>query len=211
VVQVNTTGGTGAKPTDSQLLELYGLYKVATCGPCNEPQPGLFNMKARSKWGAWKDKSKLSVTDAMDQYARKVMDTFNWTPPSDEEIASCSIIKSHSSGFAPAVSRPHVPKDVKSKNTPFDWIKDNEISKLKKWVANVDADLNLSDEDGLSLLHLAADRGRKEICEILLTAGANPACKDDEELTPLDYAITCDHQDIIKLLETHQIAVTTPT
>lgn len=29
-----------SKPTDSQLLELYGLYKVATTGPCKEPQPG---------------------------------------------------------------------------------------------------------------------------------------------------------------------------
>lgn len=41
VVQTNANGGSsGSKPTDSQLLELYGLYKVATCGPCNESQPG---------------------------------------------------------------------------------------------------------------------------------------------------------------------------
>lgn len=44
VVQAYTTGMVQSskenKPSDSQLLELYGLYKVATMGPCKEPQPG---------------------------------------------------------------------------------------------------------------------------------------------------------------------------
>lgn len=41
-VQAYATGlkKVAAKPTDAQMLELYGLYKRATSGPCHEPQPG---------------------------------------------------------------------------------------------------------------------------------------------------------------------------
>ncbi len=67
------------------------------------------------------------------------------------------------------------------------------------------ADTNLCDEDGLSLLHWAADRGRREACEILLQGGANSQLKDEDGQTPLDYAITCEHDDIIKLLEKAEV------
>ena len=30
--------------------QLYALYKQSTEGPCNEPQPSIFNMTARYKW-----------------------------------------------------------------------------------------------------------------------------------------------------------------
>lgn len=56
VVQANATGTQrlNVKPTDAQLLELYGLYKVATTGPCNEPQPGkesIFNHRKITFFG----------------------------------------------------------------------------------------------------------------------------------------------------------------
>lgn len=35
--------------TDVQ-LQLYGLYKIATEGPCNAPQPLALKMTARAKW-----------------------------------------------------------------------------------------------------------------------------------------------------------------
>lgn len=31
-------------------LELYGLYKIATEGPCTAPQPSAIKMTARAKW-----------------------------------------------------------------------------------------------------------------------------------------------------------------
>lgn len=31
-------------------LQLYGLYKIATEGPCSVPQPSAFKMTARAKW-----------------------------------------------------------------------------------------------------------------------------------------------------------------
>ena len=35
------------------LLEVYGLYKQATCGNCNIPQPSVFNLRDTAKYNAW--------------------------------------------------------------------------------------------------------------------------------------------------------------
>jgi diazepam-binding inhibitor (GABA receptor modulator, acyl-CoA-binding protein) len=34
------------------LLELYGLYKQATCGDNTSDKPGVFDMRGRAKWNA---------------------------------------------------------------------------------------------------------------------------------------------------------------
>eukprot|EP00939_MAST-03C_sp_MAST-3C-sp1_P001129 g1129.t1 len=48
------------------LLKLYGLFKCATKGPCTGSRPGMFDVKGRAKYDAWK-----SISDAgkdSDQY-----------------------------------------------------------------------------------------------------------------------------------------------
>ena len=47
------------KPTDEELLELYGLYKQATVGDNNQPEPGFLDFKGKSKHASWlKNKGK---------------------------------------------------------------------------------------------------------------------------------------------------------
>lgn len=68
----------------------------------------------------------------------KVKNIFNWIPSKVGEMGDHSSSKeSLGGGFAPVVSRPHIPEDTLSSNTPFDWIKDNEINKLKEWITKV--------------------------------------------------------------------------
>ncbi|KAK6337873.1 hypothetical protein TWF696_001351 [Orbilia brochopaga] len=43
-----------SKPTDDELLKLYGLYKQATVGDVNTERPGIFDLKGKYKWDAWK-------------------------------------------------------------------------------------------------------------------------------------------------------------
>lgn len=38
------------KVSNEVQLQLYGLYKIATEGPCSAPQPSAFKMTARAKW-----------------------------------------------------------------------------------------------------------------------------------------------------------------
>ena len=38
------------KPTNKELLTLYGLYKQATTGNNRTTQPGIFDLETRAKW-----------------------------------------------------------------------------------------------------------------------------------------------------------------
>ncbi|EOA36091.1 hypothetical protein CARUB_v10010764mg [Capsella rubella] len=59
-------------PSNEDLLILYALYKQATVGPVTTSRPGMFNMKERAKWDAWKDVEAKSTDDAMSDYITKV-------------------------------------------------------------------------------------------------------------------------------------------
>ncbi|KAH7577436.1 hypothetical protein ACOSP7_001662 [Xanthoceras sorbifolium] len=53
-------------------LILYGLYKQATVGNVNTARPGMFNMRDRAKWDAWKAVEGKSQEEAMNDYITKV-------------------------------------------------------------------------------------------------------------------------------------------
>ncbi|XP_010478598.1 PREDICTED: acyl-CoA-binding protein [Camelina sativa] len=59
-------------PSNEDLLILYGLYKQATVGPVDTSRPGMFSMKERAKWDAWKAVEAKSTEDAMGDYITKV-------------------------------------------------------------------------------------------------------------------------------------------
>ena len=56
------------RPSDTQLLELYGLFKQASEGDNNSSKPGMFDIKGQFKWNAWKDKAGLSKDEAKQKY-----------------------------------------------------------------------------------------------------------------------------------------------
>lgn len=49
-------------------MQLYGLHKIATQGPCHEPQPMAFKLSARAKWNNWQRLGNMSPEVAMEQY-----------------------------------------------------------------------------------------------------------------------------------------------
>ncbi|KAF9685623.1 hypothetical protein SADUNF_Sadunf03G0073800 [Salix dunnii] len=58
--------------TNENKLILYGLFKQATVGPVNTSRPGIFNMRDRAKWDAWKAVEGKSKEEAMSDYITKV-------------------------------------------------------------------------------------------------------------------------------------------
>lgn len=56
------------RPTDDELLKLYGLYKQATVGDNETTKPGMFDLKGKYKWQAWTDLKGTSQADAEQQY-----------------------------------------------------------------------------------------------------------------------------------------------
>ncbi|XP_019182410.1 PREDICTED: acyl-CoA-binding domain-containing protein 3-like isoform X2 [Ipomoea nil] len=49
-------------------MQLYGLHKVATDGPCCTTQPMALKLSARAKWNAWQRLGDISREEAMEQY-----------------------------------------------------------------------------------------------------------------------------------------------
>eukprot|EP00899_Mesostigma_viride_P027237 jgi/Mesvir1/7699/Mv11660-RA.1 len=66
VSSVAMGGALTLSPKDK--LQLYGLYKVATCGKCNIPKPSMFNPSALAKWEAWNKLGDLPRSEAMADY-----------------------------------------------------------------------------------------------------------------------------------------------
>ncbi|XP_008788408.3 acyl-CoA-binding domain-containing protein 5 isoform X1 [Phoenix dactylifera] len=63
------SGGDALSKLSSDLqMQLYGLRKVATEGPCYESQPLALKVSARAKWHAWQRLGSMNPEMAMEQY-----------------------------------------------------------------------------------------------------------------------------------------------
>lgn len=58
------------RPSDDELLELYGLYKQATVGDNDTAEPGMFNLKAKYKWKSWTKLKGTSQEDGEKKYIK---------------------------------------------------------------------------------------------------------------------------------------------
>lgn len=56
------------RPTNEELLDLYGYYKQATVGDCSGGRPGMFDPKGRAKYDAWEKRKGTSKEDAEKAY-----------------------------------------------------------------------------------------------------------------------------------------------
>ncbi|XP_075868885.1 acyl-CoA-binding domain-containing protein 7 isoform X2 [Nelusetta ayraudi] len=58
------------RPTDQELLDLYGLFKQANVGDVNTDRPGMLDFKGKAKWDAWESRKGMSKDDAMTAYIK---------------------------------------------------------------------------------------------------------------------------------------------
>ncbi|CAF1113593.1 unnamed protein product [Rotaria magnacalcarata] len=56
------------KPSDDELLKLYGLFKQATIGDNNTPRPGMLDLKGKAKWDAWERNKGKGKEAAQEEY-----------------------------------------------------------------------------------------------------------------------------------------------
>ncbi|KAI0160993.1 acyl-CoA-binding protein [Hypoxylon sp. FL1284] len=64
-----------SKPTNEELLELYGLFKVGNGEDFSKAEkPGMFDLKGKYKYQAWKDlvDEGISAEAAQERYVAKV-------------------------------------------------------------------------------------------------------------------------------------------
>jgi diazepam-binding inhibitor (GABA receptor modulating acyl-CoA-binding protein) len=62
------------RPTNEELLRLYGLFKQATEGDATGDRPGGFDFKAIAKFDAWEELKGKTKEQAMTEYVTLVSD-----------------------------------------------------------------------------------------------------------------------------------------
>jgi diazepam-binding inhibitor (GABA receptor modulator, acyl-CoA-binding protein) len=60
------------RPSNEQLLDLYGLYKQATEGDVTGSRPGMLDLKGRAKFDAWAKRKGAPKDEAMKRYVALV-------------------------------------------------------------------------------------------------------------------------------------------
>ncbi len=61
-----------SRPSNDDLLQLYGLYKQASEGDVTGSRPGMLDLKGRAKYDAWAKRKGTSTDEAMKAYVALV-------------------------------------------------------------------------------------------------------------------------------------------
>jgi len=60
------------RPSNSELLDLYGLYKQGTEGDVKGSRPGMLDLKGRAKFDAWASRKGVAQDEARTRYVALV-------------------------------------------------------------------------------------------------------------------------------------------
>ncbi|XP_014206005.1 acyl-CoA-binding domain-containing protein 6-like [Copidosoma floridanum] len=181
-----------SKLSNTQLLGFYGLYKQATCGPCDTPAPSWYQLTAKSKWEAWKSLGDMKREVAMSNYIGLVSEL----DPDWEKDARDS-----SKTWVVVSTLPNTDTELHDVDkTLLDWIKESNLNKVQLFLSRDKKCIEVRDEDNMLPIHWAADRGDFNILKFLVEVGSDINAQDADGQTPLHYAASCGHKDIIKYL-----------
>jgi diazepam-binding inhibitor (GABA receptor modulating acyl-CoA-binding protein) len=65
---IKESGKNGAKMTDDEMKQIYGLFKQGTVGDNATDKPGMLDFKGKAKWEAWTAQKGKSKEDAQNEY-----------------------------------------------------------------------------------------------------------------------------------------------
>ncbi|XP_039448870.2 acyl-CoA-binding domain-containing protein 6 [Culex pipiens pallens] len=182
-----------------ELLKFYAFYKQATSGKCDVPKPGIFNMAGRAKWTAWNELGDLSKPQAMQGYVQHLTQL---KPSWDQSSEDDSEYKPQKGSWVSVSTFAHE-EDTAADKTLVDFIKEGNLPQLEQALANpeVPALINELDDDGLGLIHWAADRGNEHVLKLILAVpGRDLDLRDSGGQTALHYASSCGNRDCVRVL-----------
>ncbi|XP_073020961.1 acyl-CoA-binding domain-containing protein 1-like isoform X1 [Primulina eburnea] len=195
------------KVSNEVQLQLYGLYKIATEGPCSAPQPSALKMTAHAKWKAWQKLGTMPPDEAMEKYIAIVTELYpSWaagsaTQKKDQESSDAP--NAGSRGPMGPVFSSFIYEEEPGCDLKLDAIhsfaQEGDEENLLKCIES-GVPLNLKDSEGRTPLHWAVDRGHMNITMFLLNKNADVNTKDNEGQTALHYAALCDRASIAELL-----------
>ncbi|KAJ3240082.1 acyl-CoA binding domain-containing protein 6, partial [Chytriomyces hyalinus] len=188
---------------NTHLLELYGLYKAATCGrpsPDN-PQPSLFAFRERAKWNAWHETAeRMDSKEAARRYVEVVCELSELG-----DAGGDGEVHAGDDGVSKSVSI-MLRQDDDAKEDEVEslvsCVKKGNVNEVARFLdSHMDTNINLkSESDGTTALHWACDKGFGHIVRLLAQRGADLNAQDLEGMTALHYAALTDNADVYQLL-----------
>jgi len=182
--------GLAGTAKQEDLLYFYARFKQANIGECNTPKPSFYQLAEKSKWSAWMELGKMGRVEAQLQYIQRLTEI---EPEWQEKDAS-----EPTEGWASVSSPVREPALSPGEETIWDHVKEGRVECLDQIALPL---TSLTDPDGLTLLHWAADRGHTDIARLLLKRDMDLLDKQDTEgQTPLHYAASCGHRELVIML-----------
>lgn len=188
--------------SNDSLLQLYGLFKQATQGDCEQKEPSSFSFQAHSKWAAWNAHKGLSSEEAKANYVKLAVH-LGLIGPSSKVQGSAA--RAGGARLGPVYSRPTLAGNedhsTSSRGDRFCcMIAGGNIEAVRAAVTEDPSVVHATGEGGMTGLHFAADRGHAEIARMLLACGAKVNTQDDWGETPLHAAIAAEQQELVTML-----------
>ncbi|KAL3524428.1 hypothetical protein ACH5RR_017262 [Cinchona calisaya] len=198
------------KVSNEVQLQLYGLYKIATEGPCTTPQPSPLKMTARAKWQAWQKLGAMPPEEAMQKYIEIVTELHpSWitnTATKKEGKESIGASSADSKGPMGPVFSTFAYEDESGNDLKLDalhaFARDGDEENLLKCIES-GVPINVKDSEGRTPLHWAVDRGHFNAVQLLLSRDADINTKDNEGQTALHYAVVCERGTLAEFLVKH--------
>ncbi|XP_024991732.1 acyl-CoA-binding domain-containing protein 1-like [Cynara cardunculus var. scolymus] len=189
------------KVSNDLQLQLYGLYKIATEGPCGVPQPSAIKMTARAKWNAWHKLGAMSPEEAMQKYIEIITELYpTWADGSTSKRRGVNY-SNDAPPMGPVFST--FMHEESGNELKLDAIhafaREGDTENLLKCVHG-GVSVDTKDSEGRTALHWAVDRGHIDVAEFLLDMNADVDLKDNEGKTALHYAAVCEREAIGELL-----------
>lgn len=183
------------------LLKFYGFYKQATSGKCNVSKPGIFNISGRAKWSAWNELGDMTKELAMKGYIRHLN---GLKPQWDQNDDGDDGFKPKEASWVSVSTFAQDENDLGAdEKTVIDYIKEGNVEEVRKAVTSneIEPIVNELDDEGLGLIHWAADRGNVDILRLIIQVPAMDInLQDAGGQTALHYASSCGNHNCVKLL-----------
>lgn len=196
----------GKLETD-KLLYFYARFKQTKEGKCNTAKPSFFDFQGKAKWDAWNKLGNMEKRQAMmeyislltniDQEWRTKLGSHVTQGEGDTDERSS---RGQTLGVSVSVMANTDAELRPEEKNVFDWCKECNVDKVQEMLTAGSSNVNGLDEEGLSLLHWASDRGHTSMVELLLSLDANINIQDEDQQTALHYSVSCDHADVTQLL-----------
>ncbi|KAL0382451.1 UNVERIFIED_CONTAM: Acyl-CoA-binding domain-containing protein 1 [Sesamum calycinum] len=181
-----------AQKVSSELqLQLYGLYKIATEGPCSAPQPSVLKMTARAKWQAWQKLGAMPPEEAMQKYIDIVTELYpSWAASSaikKNYLESSNAPNAGSKGPMGPVFSTFIHEE--EPGCELNWMLYMHLheKEMKRSYLSASTVVSLEPEGMMMKVHcIMLPFARAAIAKLLVEHGADIQIKDKEGNTPVD-------------------------